>query len=748
MTEKEKIAKLSQLLSFAETEVMPRLDRDKTWLEPITPGELFCLCYDCTNLLNSLYKIDKKLITELNRQSTKSLSELNYGLLDGWEPGGDDFNDGNTTPVLFWGKVLDNVVYFRQDLDTHKWLPKKYCQNFCKVIAKQTFIDDADRWEVEDIWAKEKQKKCEHFIVYSNAVVHNIRDTLCEALISYSVEKYPEIRCGVIQHKLAEFRRMFIWGTTVIGPYILNYDGQWEGDFGRDKGQISGQLSLKFIGARDGVKCKFYPDGGYDCIEWGRLVADLDSAAGRLYIHEDNLFETWEYSSGRYFRNPKIKGEPYWVVKTHDFSDWLEYYAKPIEELAKPLLNVEPYREIINLFFELIRNRQAKWNPCQVQWPYIKELDDLIKKFEIASKQALSEGQWSKPMSKVDIRRILTHLLTEFKQIKNYDAEIFYTKAVVSDKDDIRILWHYLFAPLKREKDITVWPNYTEYALEEYRRVYGPIHFSETPGGKSVDLAPYPPELEIQKEENTTEDESEKPYTVTHGTLYGKNVIEGEQLLQDPIRKAIRLLLLQHYYCQKMPDSDTFLNWFPHFAAQSDTFKSPVSYEPHEDTVYWYEFLLKLSLEHGSLIEGDKPTTWILPNISHIPYKPIIQELKTDVLKASILALEYLLEKASKPLSIGEQTNGAKMGAKPKDIETNTTKQTTMRPLTRKARLIYDKLYALKPQEAMTMPEIQDWIYNEHSINLDEGTWKDIRKELIPYGLKNRPRVGYYIEKK
>ncbi|MGA2091847.1 MAG: hypothetical protein ABSH16_00370 [Sedimentisphaerales bacterium] len=71
-----------------------------------------------------------------------------------------------------------------------------------------------------------------------------------------------------------------------------------------------------------------------------------------------------------------------------------------------------------------------------------------------------------------------------------------------------------------------------------------------------------------------------------------------------------------------------------------------------------------------------------------------------------------------------------------------------LQPLTKKARLIYEKLCALQPHEAMTLPDIQTWLYDEHKINLDEGTWKDIRKELIPYGLKNRPRVGYYIEKK
>ncbi len=68
-------------------------------------------------------------------------------------------------------------------------------------------------------------------------------------------------------------------------------------------------------------------------------------------------------------------------------------------------------------------------------------------------------------------------------------------------------------------------------------------------------------------------------------------------------------------------------------------------------------------------------------------------------------------------------------------------------PLPKKDRLIYEKLKNLKPHEAMTLPEIQDWLYNNHKKNLDEGTWKEIRKRLKPYGLKNKPRIGYFIQK-
>lgn len=68
-------------------------------------------------------------------------------------------------------------------------------------------------------------------------------------------------------------------------------------------------------------------------------------------------------------------------------------------------------------------------------------------------------------------------------------------------------------------------------------------------------------------------------------------------------------------------------------------------------------------------------------------------------------------------------------------------------PLTQKGRLIYAKLRSLEEHEAMTLPEIQDWLDTDHDINLDEGTWKTIRKELKPYGVDNRAKVGYFIRK-
>jgi len=74
--------------------------------------------------------------------------------------------------------------------------------------------------------------------------------------------------------------------------------------------------------------------------------------------------------------------------------------------------------------------------------------------------------------------------------------------------------------------------------------------------------------------------------------------------------------------------------------------------------------------------------------------------------------------------------------------------QGTLSPLTKKARLIRDKLKTLPEGDAMTRKEILDWLAGlDDPIYMDEGRFNKIRKELLPYGLQNKPRIGYYFPK-
>ncbi len=75
------------------------------------------------------------------------------------------------------------------------------------------------------------------------------------------------------------------------------------------------------------------------------------------------------------------------------------------------------------------------------------------------------------------------------------------------------------------------------------------------------------------------------------------------------------------------------------------------------------------------------------------------------------------------------------------------------KPLTSKAQAVYELLKTLPPGRAMTGPEILERLdYKEPDpkkrVRMDDGTFKRVCKELRPYGLSNRPRVGYYLKEK
>jgi len=45
----------------------------------------------------------------------------------------------------------------------------------------------------------------------------------------------------------------------------------------------------------------------------------------------------------------------------------------------------------------------------------------------------------------------------------------------------------------------------------------------------------------------------------------------------------------------------------------------------------------------------------------------------------------------------------------------------------------------------MTTPELLDWLGQEHHVYIDDKTLRNHLKELKPYGLMNRPRIGYFL---
>jgi len=68
-------------------------------------------------------------------------------------------------------------------------------------------------------------------------------------------------------------------------------------------------------------------------------------------------------------------------------------------------------------------------------------------------------------------------------------------------------------------------------------------------------------------------------------------------------------------------------------------------------------------------------------------------------------------------------------------------------PISKTARLILHKLKQLDPEEAMLTSDILDWLSDNHNKIIDESTLQRHLREIKPYGLTNKPRIGYFIRK-
>jgi len=66
-------------------------------------------------------------------------------------------------------------------------------------------------------------------------------------------------------------------------------------------------------------------------------------------------------------------------------------------------------------------------------------------------------------------------------------------------------------------------------------------------------------------------------------------------------------------------------------------------------------------------------------------------------------------------------------------------------PVSELAGLILDKLRTLQEHQGMNTNALLDWLGEEHSTYISDGTLRKHIKELYPYGLKNKPKIGYYV---
>lgn len=106
--------------------------------------------------------------------------------------------------------------------------------------------------------------------------------------------------------------------------------------------------------------------------------------------YEELLFNIWPYDGVKSkWENedfPEWHGElPEWHIVDPSYANWLELFASKVEECLTPLMSNSVYNSLCQRTIKVIRNGLPKWKQGVVQWTYIKDLDEVIKEFDLAS---------------------------------------------------------------------------------------------------------------------------------------------------------------------------------------------------------------------------------------------------------------------------------------------------------------------------------------------------------------------------
>ena len=96
------------------------------------------------------------------------------------------------------------------------------------------------------------------------------------------------------------------------------------------------------------------------------------------------------------------------------------------------------------------------------------------------------------------------------------------------------------------------------------------------------------------------------------------------------------------------------------------------------------------------------------------------------------------------PLNFGNAAQWATVEA----TAPNVTHKKKREPLSGNAQMVYDILIALPPHKALPAPDILDEVGKKHDKFWDEKElYHRVFPQLRQWGLKNKPRVGYWIER-
>jgi hypothetical protein len=80
-----------------------------------------------------------------------------------------------------------------------------------------------------------------------------------------------------------------------------------------------------------------------------------------------------------------------------------------------------------------------------------------------------------------------------------------------------------------------------------------------------------------------------------------------------------------------------------------------------------------------------------------------------------------------------------------RDLETLEKGCRVKEPVSKRAGLILDKLKSLPEHEAMNTAALLAWLSKFHHDDIDDATLRRTLREMKPYGLLNKPKIGYYL---
>lgn len=114
--------------------------------------------------------------------------------------------------------------------------------------------------------------------------------------------------------------------------------------------------------------------------QWSVELEDLN-------VYERNLFGTWAYTSGQL-----LVGN-HWEPARWHFSDcpWSDRASMINENLVPKLMTNKCRRDLCDQIRHVVMNGQPQWHPGEVQWTFIRDLDEVIQ----STKEEISHIQGS-----------------------------------------------------------------------------------------------------------------------------------------------------------------------------------------------------------------------------------------------------------------------------------------------------------------------------------------------------------------